>query len=136
MKLHEIDEDDPTINLTPMIDVVFTLLVFFMLATKFAERERELDVQLPAASAANEPAVTPEELVINVSRDGKVSIDGRALQGESLSRALSDAAQRAPGIPVTVRGDRRGAYDDIVQVLNECMRAGLSNLSLTTLEGS
>jgi biopolymer transport protein ExbD len=136
VKLHDIDEDEPTINLTPMIDVVFTLLVFFMLATKFAERERELDVQLPAASAASEPTPTPEELVINVSREGGVSIDGRALQGEALAKVLADTAHRAPGIPVTVRGDRRGAYDDIVQVLNECMRAGLSNLSLSTLDGS
>jgi biopolymer transport protein ExbD len=134
VKLETFDEDEPAINLTPMIDVVFTLLVFFMLATKFAERERALDVQLPAASAAAEPTRAPHELVINVSRDGSVSIDGHALQGNALHQVLADAARTAPGTPVTLRGDRRGSYEEIVQVLNECMRAGLSDLSLSTLD--
>lgn len=134
MKLQELDEDEPVVNLTPMIDVVFTLLVFFMLATKFAERERELDVDLPAASAAQDPTRVPQELVINVARDGRVSIDGRAFEREALPQFLEDTAQRTPGIPVTLRGDRRGAYDEIVHVLNECMRAGLSDLSLSTLD--
>lgn len=80
-------------------------------------------------------AATPQELVINVSRDGRISIDGRALQGEDLRRVLATAAQRGPRTLVTVRGDRRGAYDEIVQVLDKCMRAGLSNLSLSTLDG-
>jgi biopolymer transport protein ExbD len=135
MKLQDFDEDEPGLNLTPMIDVVFTLLVFFMLATKFAERERELDVDLPAASAANEPRPNPQEIVINVSRDGRVSIDGQALQGEDLFHALEAAAHRAPTTMVTVRGDRQGSYDEIVQVLNQCARAGLSDLSLSTLDG-
>jgi biopolymer transport protein ExbD len=135
MKLQDFDEDEPTLNLTPMIDVVFTLLVFFMLATKFAERERELDVDLPAASAANEPTPSSQEIVINVSRDGRVSIDGQALQGEDLFHALEAAAHRAPNTTVTVRGDRQGSYDEIVQVLNQCARAGLSDLSLSTLDG-
>ena len=129
-----IDEDEPAINLTPMIDVVFTLLVFFMLATKFAERERALDVQLPAASAASEPAPMPRELVINVSRDGAITIDGRTLQGDALHQVLAEAARGTPSMPVTIRGDRRGSYDEIVQVLNECMRVGLSDLSLSTLD--
>jgi biopolymer transport protein ExbD len=135
MKLSDVDEDEPTMNLTPMIDVVFTLLVFFMLATKFAERERSLDVDLPAASAAQETAASLEELVINVTRDGRVSIEGRTLAGDDLYRVLEEAARRSPGRPVVLRGDRKGAYDEIVTVLNECMRAGLSDLSLSTLDG-
>jgi biopolymer transport protein ExbD len=134
VKLELLHEDEPAINLTPMIDVVFTLLVFFMLATKFAERERELDVDLPAASAANEPTPNAREIVINVSRDGRVSIDGQALQGEDLFHALEAAAHRSPNTTVTVRGDRQGSYDEIVQVLNQCARAGLSDLSLSTLD--
>ena len=135
MKLANLEDDDPVINLVPMIDVVFTLLVFFMLATTFAERERMLDVELPFAASANAPSETPRELVINVSRDGHVWIDGKELAGEELSQALADAARREPGLLVTVRGDRRGIYDEIVHVLDECTRAGLANLTLSTLEG-
>ena len=135
MKLQKLDEDEPAINLTPMIDVVFTLLVFFMLATTFAERERMLDIQLPFANAANANSAKPQELVINVLRDGSVSIDGRAVAGEQLTRVLNDAARRGPGTLVTVRGDRHGYYNEVVHVLDECRRAGLDNVSLSTLKG-
>jgi biopolymer transport protein ExbD len=135
VKLQKLEEDEPLISLTPMIDVVFTLLVFFMLATTFAERERALDIDLPQASAANPPPSKTNELVINVARDGRISIDGRALQGAELAKVLGEAARREPSTLVTVRGDRLGTYQEIVQVLDECMRAGLSNLSLGTLEG-
>ncbi len=131
MKLRDTLEDDPTINLTPMIDVIFTLLVFFMLATTFAERERMLDIDLPATSSVE---ATAKGLVINVPRDGDIWVDGKSLQAADLSRTLADASRRDPNTAVTVRGDRAGAYERIVSVLDECARAGLSNLSLSTLE--
>ena len=131
MKLRDTLEDEPVLNLIPMIDIVFTLLVFFMLATTFAERERMLDIDLPGASSAATP---PKGLVINVPRDGAISIDGKLLEGPALARTLADAKRRNPNIPVTVRGDRQGAYETIVHVLDECSRAGLLNLSLSTIE--
>ena len=134
MKLHSLHEDEPAINLTPMIDVVFTLLVFFMLATTFAERERLLDLELPYASSAAAPDAAPQELVINVAREGKVWIDGRALEGEELVKVLKDLAERNRRATVTIRGDRRGAYDGIVHVLDACLAAGLVDVSLGALE--
>jgi biopolymer transport protein ExbD len=125
VNLHPFPEDEPAINLTPMIDVVFTLLVFFMLATTFAERERLLDLELPyAASAADAKKPTPQELVINVAREGKVFVDGKTLEETQLAKVLSDTAQR----------DRRGAYDGIVHVLDACLQAGLVDVSLGALE--
>jgi biopolymer transport protein ExbD len=135
VKLRPFPEDEPAINLTPMIDVVFTLLVFFMLATTFAERERLLDLELPyAASAADAKKPTPQELVINVAREGKVFVDGKSLEETQLSRILSDTAQRDRRTMVTIRGDRRGAYDGIVHVLDACLQAGLVDVSLGALE--
>lgn len=135
MNLHPFPEDEPAINLTPMIDVVFTLLVFFMLATTFAERERLLDLELPyAASAADAKKPTPQELVINVAREGKVFVDGKTLEETQLAKVLSDTAQRDRRTMVTIRGDRRGAYDGIVHVLDACLQAGLVDVSLGALE--
>jgi biopolymer transport protein ExbD len=134
VKLHEFDDDEPLINLTPMIDVVFTLLVFFMLATTFAERERLLDLELPYASNSNSANQKPQELVINVSREGRVWIDGRAMQGEQLAQVLTDAAHRDRRTLVTIRGDRRGYYDEIVHVLDACLQAGLQDVSLGALK--
>jgi len=135
VKLHPFPEDEPAINLTPMIDVVFTLLVFFMLATTFAERERLLDLELPyAASAADAKKPTSQELVINVAREGKVFVDGKSLEEPQLARMLSDTARQDRRTMVTIRGDRRGAYDGIVHVLDACLQAGLVDVSLGALE--
>jgi biopolymer transport protein ExbD len=134
MKLDAFPEDDPAINLTPMIDVVFTLLVFFMLATTFAERERILDLELPYASAAESKKEQPQELVINVAREGKVWVDGKSLEEPQLARVLPGHGASGPAHDGHDPGDRRGAYDGIVHVLDACMQAGLQDVSLGALE--
>lgn len=134
MRIHASDPDEPVVNLTPMIDVIFTLLVFFMLATTFLERERLLDLELPTATSPAQSPAGREELVINIARGGQVWIDGRELDGESLSKVLSDAAHRDPRVPVTVRGDRRVYHEEVVRVLDHCLRAGLANVAVSTRE--
>jgi biopolymer transport protein ExbD len=134
VKLRIPDEDEPAINLTPMVDVVFNLLVFFMLATTFAERERLLDLELPLASSGERDA-GPRELVINVSREGNVVVDGRVLEREQLAQVLADNARRDGRTMVTIRGDRRGYYNGVMDVLDQCMRAGLQDVSLAALDG-
>ena len=129
----ELDELAP--NLTPMIDVVFQLLLFFMLATTFQDPERELEVELPHASSGRTAEKPPEELVINVLRDGAVVLGGESLDPPRLARALARAAERDPATPVTIRGDRAAQHASIVGVLDACGSAGLRNLSVGTIEG-
>ena len=64
--------DEPTINMTAMIDVVFLLLIFFMVGTQFSERERQIEVKLPTVSTASPLTGLPDELVINITSDGSV----------------------------------------------------------------
>ncbi|MFN0242916.1 MAG: ExbD/TolR family protein [Planctomycetota bacterium] len=135
MKLHELESDEPLLNLTPMIDVVFNLLVFFMLATTFLQREQLLGLELPAAASASPAARPLQELVIEISREGTTWIAGNQVDGTELARLLADAAHTDPARPVTVRGDRRVYHEQVVHVLDECLRAGLSNLALSTREG-
>ncbi len=61
------------LNLTPLIDVVFLLLIFFLVATRFAQEDRELPVQLPAASSAMPMTMEPQELVVNIDQNGSIS---------------------------------------------------------------
>ncbi len=136
MKLHEGDADEPAINLTPMIDVVFTLLVFFMLATTFLERERLLGLELPTASHADRAPVNGRELVINVALDGQMWIDGRRVDASELASVLTETVRRDAATPVTVRGDRRSQLEQVVHVLDECMRVGLANVGVSTHDGT
>lgn len=135
MQLRDDESDEPSINLTPMLDVVFTLLVFFMLATTFLERERLLGLELPVASHADAARKQPRELVIEVAHDGGLWIEGRRVDGPALASALRETAARDATTPVTVRGDRRSQLEQVVHVLDECMRFGLANVGVTTRDG-
>jgi len=125
------------LDLTPMIDVVFNLLVFFMCATSFHSAvERELDVNLPNAESAGAVEAPPEELVITVRADGAVFVGGEPKEREQLLALLRTAAQSDPETPVTIRGDRQAEHQAIVSVMDACGLAGLFNLAVgtTTLE--
>ena len=137
MHLHDEDPlDDQALNLTSMTDLVFLMLVFFLCATTFLERERALELELPRASHAQAPREALDEIVIDVARDGSLMIGGRTLARETLAAELRRIAGRGAETPVTIRGDRRAHHEAIVAVMDACGAAGLRNLSVGTLEGS
>lgn len=126
------DFEELVINLTPLIDVVFLLLIFFMVATTFLDPEREIDVELPTAQSAGEPQRTPEEIVLNVLQDGRVFHDGTQISDDELRLLLKRAAQHDPETPVTIRGHRLAQHQSIVSVMDACGSAGLFNLAVGT----
>ena len=77
MPLKTQQDEQPALNLTPMIDVVFLLIIFFMVATKFSERERDIELELPEVAAASAMTSAPKQRVVTVSRlRGKSTLDG------------------------------------------------------------
>ena len=126
--------DEPAVNLTPMIDVVFQLLIFFMVATTFLDPEREIDVELPEASSGEALDERTDEIVINVMRDGALVLAGDTVDRDALLRTLTSAAERNPETPITIRGDRLVHHESIVGVMDACGTAGLYNLSIGTME--
>ena len=128
--------DEMALNLTSLIDVVFLLLIFFMVATTFLDPEREIGIELPEASSAEVRGEVPDEIVINVGREGQLSVGGRSLDRAGLDAELLRVARTAPETPVTIRGDRLVHHEDIVGVMDACGAAGLSNLAVGTLESA
>ncbi len=135
MKIKKRDEDEPVLNLTPMIDVVFQLLIFFMVATTFLDPEKEIGIELPEAASGEAPDEQSDELIINIFADGRIILSGREVAAESLLGELKAAAQADPTTPVTIRGDRLVHHERVVQVMDACGQAGLLNLAVGTLEG-
>ena len=127
-------EELPAVNLTPMIDVVFLLIIFFLVGTKFYELEREISVQLPETSDARPLTKPPQEIIINVSRDGQITVDQVVLSAERLVGVLQQARTRYPDQSVLVRGDRDAKHQMVVTVLGACVRAGIHRMSVATLE--
>ncbi|NQU50575.1 MAG: biopolymer transporter ExbD [Planctomycetes bacterium] len=128
-------DEDQGLNLTPMIDVVFLLLIFFMLATTFMDPERDINLDLPKASDIGTSAEQSEELVINVMRDGSVVVGGAQLDDNGLLATLRQAALKDAERQVTIRGDRMTMHENIVKCMNLCGTAGLSNLAISTIDG-
>ena len=135
MKLRRRDDEEPVANLTPMIDVVFQLLIFFMVATTFLDPEKEIGIELPEAASGEAPDEEASELIINIFADGRIILSGREVAAESLLGELKAAAQADPTTPVTIRGDRLVHHERVVQVMDACGQAGLLNLAVGTLEG-
>lgn len=126
---------EPEFSMAPLIDIVFQLLIFFMVATTYSQQEKELGIELPNAASAREPELVPEELVINVFRDGRVTLAGHDVPGDDLSTALKQAARERTDVPVTIRGDRLVHHEDVVRVMDACGLAGLTNLTVGTIDG-
>ena len=123
------------INMTPMIDCVFLLLIFFLVATKFEEAERDMNVVLPSASEAMPMTAKPKELFINVLRSGQVVIAGQALSEDQLLGALQQASANNPGRQaVIIRADRHCEWEHVMSVMNSCNKAGLHDYKVTALQ--
>ncbi len=123
----------PSIELTPMIDMVFLLLIFFLVATTFHQTEREMQIALPVAGSSAPISAMLQELVINVDIDGRIIVGGRRIEPEELRSIVTEAVSVNPEQKITVRGDRGTAYANIVTVLDICKNAGIQEPYLDTV---
>jgi len=124
-----------SLSLTPLIDVVFLLLIFFLVATRFAEEERELDVLLPQASEARPLISQPKEMFVNVDKDGRYYVTGKILSLEELYPVLKAAWVNNPGrATVIIRADKRCRWEFVVAVMNACNKANIRDYRVTTLK--
>ena len=122
----------PGIQLAPLVDVLLLLLIFFLMTWNAARNENELDVKVPKASSAKEHSAPIGDVVINVKSDGNVVVNRRNLSGAELTDLLKGLVQLNTDQAVVIRGDEAGAYKNIVEVLNICSQAGVSNVAFAT----
>ncbi|MGQ9574024.1 MAG: ExbD/TolR family protein [Thermoguttaceae bacterium] len=125
------------IPMTPLIDVVFQLLVFFLVATTLSEEEYQMDIVVPEASEAQPLIVRPQELVVNVDAAGQYFVAGRRVGLEELYGLFRTAAASNPGrAAVLIRADRRCQWEFVVAAMNACNKAKIRDYKVTTLKGS
>ena len=122
----------PGIQLAPLVDVLLLLLIFFLMTWNAARNENELDVKVPKASAAKEKTAPIGDVVVNVRSDGNVVVNRRTLSTQDLTELLKGLVQLNPDQAVVIRGDETGAYRNIVNVLNICTQAGVTNVAFAT----
>lgn len=125
-------DDDFGINLTPMIDVVFLLLIFFLVATTFAREEVEMNLKLPP-SRSGVAGKSGHVLTVNVLADGRITVDGRDVSMEALRQRLQAEADRNKDQAVLIRSDARGIVGTSLQVLDAVRLAKLSKVDFAAL---
>ena len=118
-----------SISLTPLIDVVFILLVFFMLASSFLEW-RALEIRIPTFGSAGSEVESPVR--VRVGRDGSVRVDGQAIESEALVLRLRSLAAEDAARPVIVIAEAGVPLQRAIAVIDRVSAAGLSNLTLSS----
>lgn len=119
------------VNMTPMIDVVFQLIIFFLVSSHLAKQEAQLPLPLPlATSGLQETAQAAHRVTVNVLADGHLSLAGRPLTaGELQQRLQTRLAETGADLEVRIRSDRTVAYQHVEPVLLACARAGVWNVA-------
>lgn len=121
------------VNLTPLIDVVFLLLIFFMVSTTF-DRNAELAIELPQASSAAE-ASTEEVIDVSVDMQGRYYVNGQLLVNtapETLLRALQGELGENDPLPLVVSADAGTPYQAVVVIMDVARKLGLTRLRFPT----
>ena len=122
-----------SLSLTPLIDVVFLLLIFFLVATRFEEEERSLAVNLPKASAAQPTMFEGQEIFVTVTPEGEYFIEGRQYTAAALEAELKNLYENNPGKQrVTIRADQDSRTGSTVAAINACNKANIRDYNIAT----
>ena len=140
MKFSDRKEDETLINLTPLIDVVFLLLIFFMVSTTFS-KESQLRIKLPESSRDEFEQQETRILEIEISSDGVYAVKGpdeeeaRTLLNagrETLRRALLKVVQAGEDVITVIRADRRTPHESVIRAMDVSRKLGFTNITFAT----
>ena len=140
MKFSDPKEEETIINLTPLIDVVFLLLIFFMVSTTFS-KESQLRIKLPESSDEPTQEQQTKVLEIEISSDGVYAVKGPDEEAarqllktnrETLRRAINNVTEGMTDVITVIRADRRTPHESVIRAMDVSRRLGLTNITFAT----
>ncbi|MGC3967958.1 MAG: biopolymer transporter ExbD [Pirellulales bacterium] len=109
-------------NMTPMIDVTFLLIIFFLVSSHLAKQEVQVELNLPTAAAGDETAESEgRRITVNLTADGTLLLAGESIDAAELGRRLGVARRNEPQIEVRIRSDREVDYGRVKPLLRQCL---------------
>ena len=126
-----IQQQETGFQMAPMVDVVFLLLLFFMVASVYAQWETKIGIEVPTAGDAD--ARTPQEILINIDKEGQLWVNGFILSRFMLESNLKKMSRIRSGQPIIIRADKKTDYEHVISVLDVCRQADIWNVSFATL---
>lgn len=122
-------------DITPLIDIVFNLVIFFLVATHFVSSEARETVDLPAASQSDERPPAPRRLVVTIRPDGTLIVGGRNVTIDAVEAMIAaNAAHGTDDYEVQIRGDRTADFAAIEPILVACARHGVTRVGVNKLD--
>jgi len=126
--------DEVTINLTPLIDVVFLLLIFFMVTTTFKQTD-ELTIELPSAQSSQLSDSEKNKIEILITADGQYSLNGRTLVNEkadTLKQGILEVSEGDSSRPLIITADAKASYELVLRIYDAAAQLGFAKLAHTT----
>ena len=117
-----------------MIDIVFLLLIFFLVATTFYEAEKDITVRLAEATEGSPREKSPRILTVNVRQSGVIVVNERVQTLEQLEEWLAEAKSTTPDVVVVIRCDKQAYHTHFVRVLNLCEKVGVTGVAVATFQ--
>ena len=122
-----------SLSVTPLIDVVFLLLIFFLVSTRFADEERSIEIELPAASQSLPLTSEPREMFINIDKQGKFFVEGKFQHPEQVEALLRQAVTNNPLTQtVVIRADKSTDWQFVLTAFDLCKKVGIQNYTAMT----
>ena len=128
--------DEARIDLTPMIDTVMFLLIFFMVTTTLGQKETDLGITLPGMMAQGGPVDMPDEQIIEVDAKGNVVLNGKLFEGKDMKGLVNTLVQYRQSSDsnkvkymITIQAQDGANYERVIDVMNVCAGAGIKNVT-------
>ncbi len=132
MKFKSPKPPESVIQLAPMIDIVFLLLIFFLVTWQFSRSEQDSRVKVPTSSQGKEETRAISEINVNIRQSGELVINGEVLTEQELLTKLRAIVAVYQNQPVRLRGDGEITYQTLMGVIDICQQAGIWNISFAT----
>ena len=123
----------PIVQMAPLIDIIFLTLVFFMALSIFSQLESEINISVPKATESTDTVRSPGEIIINITKDGKVIVNQKTLKSDQLENMLKRVSSLFPNQSVIIRADEKTFHKDVIKVLDACASADIWNISFSTM---
>lgn len=136
MKLSSQSRPEPDVNLTPLIDVVFLLLIFFMVSTSFV-KQSQITIRLPEAESTAVVEEPPEQIDIMITDQGTYLVNGRELinnRPETIRNALQRVSGGNTDLPLTISADANARHQHVVTAMDVAGRLGFVRISIATVD--
>ena len=130
MRIRDIEDETPEVQMAPLIDCVFLLLIFFLVATTLKKIEKELPLDLPVSAAAIRTPTADDTLVVSIDREGHLFLGAEPAGQGYLQQKFREVARENPQRRIRIEGDKAAPLQAVVQVLDLCSFEGLKNVRI------